>query len=110
MRFPLGVEEVRLADSAAHLELQLVDIFAGAMATVARNRIEPRYRPGYAEQLRAAAPRAFMIGGVWPSQEVEPEALGTTGINVGGDPADLIAALLRRAEVSSPASRRPKLS
>lgn len=101
MRFPMGVEEVRLADSAAHIELQLVDIVAGAMATVARNKIEPGYRPGYAAQVRAAAPRAFLIGGVWPSQEVEPEALGTTGTNVGGDPADLIAALLRRSTAVS---------
>jgi len=108
MRFPLRVEEVRLEDSAAHLELQLVDIVAGAMATDYRNSIQRDYRPHYAEQLRAAGSRAFVIGGVWPSREVEPEALGTTGTNVGGDPAELIAAILRRAEVSSPATRRPK--
>jgi hypothetical protein len=104
MRLPLRVQDVRFADSASHTELQFVDIVAGAMGTVARNSIEPDYRPGYADEIRAAAPKRLVIGGVWPSEDVEPEALGTTGPNVGGDPTDLIAAILRRARAASPAA------
>jgi hypothetical protein len=102
MRFPVGAEEVRFADSEVHVELQLVDIVAGAVATAARNSIEPDYRPGYAAQIRAAVPKGLVIGGVWPSEDVEPEELGTTGPNVGGDPTDLITAILRRAKAARP--------
>jgi len=101
--FPLGVRDLRFENSALHVELQLVDIVAGAFATLSRNRIEPDYRSAYAARLRAVVSSKFIIGVVWPSTDVELEALGTTGGNVG-DPIDLISELLRRAKAKKTSS------
>jgi hypothetical protein len=107
VRFPLGVTEVRREDSKVHPELQLVDLVAGAMATMARNTVDRGHQPGYAADLRAVVkPETVLIGGVWPSMEVTPEELGTTGPNSGVDPSAFMARLLPEAVKQEMRARR----
>lgn len=94
MKFPLGVTAVRLENSRANPALQLVDILAGAMATIGRNSIEHNYRANYAADLRATLKPGVLIGGVWPSPDVSPEELGTVGSNAPGDPHTFIGSLI----------------
>lgn len=96
VRFPLNVEKTQFAPSESHLQLQLVDVLAGATATVGRSRAQD-LKSDYADALHEAGILEFAIGGIWPSTDVEPEELGTVGENAG-DIADFIADLLPRVE------------
>jgi len=101
--FPLGVKTIRFEDSQEHPALQAADLVAGAMSVVARNTIDPTYRPGYAQLLRQTALRGAIAGGVWPSEDVTPEDMETTASNAGGgDPADFIASLVSGRKSKSP--------
>ena len=76
--FPMNVTTTRFAKSEHERQIQLCDILAGAAATglsaYAENKVTP-----FAERLIAAGIEKLVIGGMWPSLDVTPEALGRKG-------------------------------
>ena len=100
-RFPIDAT-LRLADSAAHLRLQLADVVAGATATLLCSNAgkEPK-QPAYADALRRSPLLEHcLIGGVWPSDKIRPEDLDTEG-PMYQDAAEYMSSVisnLRRAE------------
>jgi hypothetical protein len=79
--FPLNVKETILANSKDYIQLQFADIIAGAGATLFRNKLEKTNANNYVIGLEEARLMDFLIGGIWPSSEVDPKKLGTSGIN-----------------------------
>jgi len=77
--YPLNVIETEFADSRAHLQLQLCDILAGAAATWARQFMDLPYDKNYVSALGEAGIADLHLSTIWPSPEVDPEALGTKG-------------------------------
>lgn len=96
-RFPLN-GTIELADSVAHVPLQLADLIAGATATMLNPEADrPPRHPDYVEALRGSPLLEHCgIGGVWPSDRITPEELDTEG-PVHEDTADYMAQLLARA-------------
>jgi hypothetical protein len=97
IRFPLN-GTIEMADSRAAVPLQLADLIAGATAAML-NPIAGRVArdPDYVDALRdSPLSERFVIGGVWPSDKVTPEDLGTEG-PVYGDSADYLASLVRES-------------
>lgn len=93
-RYPLCAS-IELVDSAAHLQLQLADLVAGATVAMLRQNAgeDPRH-PEYVEALRKSPLlKHCLIGGVWPTDKVTPQDLDTEG-PVHGDAAEYMAALM----------------
>lgn len=97
MRFPLNVEKTLLADSRDYCQLQFVDIIAGATSALFISKLRPSKKSNYTEALEESGIEDFLIGGIWPSKDVDPESLGTTGDNLG-DAANFIAELIDRSK------------
>jgi hypothetical protein len=76
VKYPLNVANTILGDSANFAQLQFCDILAGATATWARSlTIGPRAKActsQYAQELEGAGIRDFLIGGIWPTPDVDP--------------------------------------
>ncbi|MGO9061890.1 MAG: DUF3800 domain-containing protein [Candidatus Binataceae bacterium] len=95
VRYPLNVEATRMADSKQVRQLQLADIVAGATAELSATRIDPgRRRSAYADALVDAGIHTLLIGGMWPSADVTPEEMGTSGMS--GKHLDYLEAQLRK--------------
>jgi hypothetical protein len=101
-RFPLDAS-LDLASSAAHVQLQLADILAGAATALVQPSAgrAPKH-PDYVEALRESPLMEHcLIGGVWPTAMVTPEELETEG-PVLGDAASHIGAIVARAQGREP--------
>jgi hypothetical protein len=79
--YPLCVEATRTANSKQVRQLQLGDILAGAMAELCASRTDPALRSTYTGALVDSCILALSIGGIWPSTEVTPEGMGTSGFS-----------------------------
>ena len=79
VKFPLRVDSINRAKSQDHLQLQLADLLAGAVATYLRNRAngETNYRAEYTKKLDALdlLSSELIINAVWPTAHVTPEEL-----------------------------------
>lgn len=83
VEYPLRVADTAFADSAAHMQLQLADLVAGAAAAWARSRISQAHLSKYVKSLEGVGIEEHLIGGIWPSPNVEPidKAPGAIGAN-----------------------------
>ena len=86
---------LQLADSAAHIQLQLADVVAGATATLlSSNTGKAPNEPAYVDALRESSLlERCLIGGVWPSDRVRPEDLETEGPTYG-DAAEYMSTVI----------------
>jgi hypothetical protein len=75
----MNVVGTRFANSEDENQLQICDILAGATAAFLRNRIQQDDDQAYFERLANAGIENLIAGGLWPSKEVTPEALGMKG-------------------------------
>lgn len=95
MRFPLRVTRTELANSKDHPGLQIADMLAGAMTRCMKWIIsgeDPADQ--YAKELASFLPESFGGHMLWPSPQVTPEELGTTGPTVE-DPIQHIVELIK---------------
>lgn len=81
IHFPLNVEGTRTANSKLFHQLQLADIVAGATAAFCASRADPPLRSDYTDALADAGILSLCIGAIWPSTNVSPEEMGTSGMS-----------------------------
>ena len=98
-RFPLNVVSTEPASSKNHLQLQIADVLAGATAMYGKSLLRSARQTEYADKLKDAGIREFLINIFWPSKDIAPEDLDTTGEN-SGDAIEFMAELLRQAKKS----------
>lgn len=65
------------------------------MAEFCASRIDPALRSAYADALVDAGILTLAIGRIWPSTDVTPNEMGTSGMS--GEHLDYIEAQLKRA-------------
>jgi len=94
IHFPLNVESTRTANSKQVRQLQFADIVAGATAEFCASRIDSARRSAYTDALMEAGILGLEIGAIWPSTDVTPEEMGTSGMS--GEHLDYIEAQLKR--------------
>jgi hypothetical protein len=95
IHFPLNVEGTRTANSKLFHQLQLADIVAGATAAFCASRADPPLRSDYTDALADAGILSLCISAIWPSSDVTPEEMGTSGMS--GEHLNYIEAQLRKA-------------
>lgn len=93
--YPMNVEATRTANSKQIRQLQFADIVAGAMAELCASRIDPSLRSAYTDALVDSGIITLTIGGIWPSTDVTPEEMGTSGMS--GRYLDYIEVQLKKA-------------
>jgi hypothetical protein len=74
---PLNVVSTTFQESHNILQLQFADLLAGSMARYTASRIDKARRGEYTDKLEEVGIRQFLMGGIWPSDEVDPKDLGT---------------------------------
>ncbi len=80
MYFPIRTEKSDFENSSDFAGLQLVDILAGAMARCMKWNIQGEEdHDDYAKELSSFLPESFGGHMLWPSTNVTPKDLGTTG-------------------------------
>jgi hypothetical protein len=84
IEFPLKITKVTFADSKSHLQLQFCDLVAGASVAWHRQLMGSQHNEDYAKRLGAAGIEELRIGVIWPSPDVDPDALGTRGMSGAG--------------------------
>ena len=90
MSFPLKVEKTDFSDSKDYAGLQFVDILAGAIAKYFRWIIEGQNKEDeYGLKLFNVMPSWFGGHVIWPTPEVTPDGLQTTGEDAD-DPIEFI--------------------
>ena len=77
--FPMNVSATRFGDSTEEKQLQICDILAGATSAYLRSLGVQSEKGRYSDRLSEAGIEKLIMGGLWPSTEVTPEALGTRG-------------------------------
>ena len=95
IHYPLNVEATRTANSKQVRQLQFADLLAGAMGKFCASRANPSIRSAYTDGLIDTGIVTLAIGGIWPSTDVTPEEMGTTGMS--GAHLDYIEAQLKKA-------------
>ncbi len=72
--FPLKVADVIAVDSTASRQVQFADILSGAIANALKARLNRPLQPGSFphDALELCFSKKLIIGGVWPTSEVEP--------------------------------------
>jgi len=96
MSFPIPVERTLAQDSHEWAGLQLADVLAGAMTRACKWVIggeDPR--DCYGRELWVVIQDVVEANFVWPSKDVTPADLGTTGANAM-DPNEAISRILRK--------------
>ncbi|WP_340117890.1 DUF3800 domain-containing protein [Pelagibius sp. 7325] len=78
-QFPMNVAGTRFANSEDECQLQICDVLAGATAAFLRNRVQHSDEQAYFNRLAEAGIEKLIVGGLWPSPEVSPDALGMRG-------------------------------
>ncbi len=98
MQYPLRVQETVLADSKQHSGLQLADVLAGAIARSTRAGASSAVRNDkYAQQIIDVIGEWVCSEHIWPSSDVTPKDLNTSG-PAFADPIKHIEELLRRSD------------
>lgn len=77
--FPMNVSGTRFADSVEDKQLQICDILAGATSAYLRFANAQNDQKEYSDKLSEAGIEKLIVGGLWPSTDVTPEALGMKG-------------------------------
>ena len=77
--FPMNVNGTRFADSVECTQLQICDILAGATCAYLRRANARFEQKEFNDKLSDAGIEKLIIGGLWPSTDVTPEALGMKG-------------------------------
>jgi hypothetical protein len=80
-QFPINVLSTRFADSVRVRQLQVCDVLAGASASCLQGLNGNDAVDAFAKRLLDAGLETLHIGGLWPSPDVTPEALGTKGLD-----------------------------
>ncbi len=77
MEFPLKAGRITAVDSATERQVQLADVLAGVVAGALKS--ENRTKEGTFERqaLELCFEKQLVMGGIWPTQEVDPSRLGT---------------------------------
>jgi hypothetical protein len=98
---PVGVKSTKFSDSTKCLQLQFADILAGASAIWARSSIDVAVKGDYVVDLAGAGIGEHLIGGIWPTPEVEAREmkLGSLGVS---EYVDFIGDVLRQALLKRP--------
>jgi hypothetical protein len=78
-QFPMNVAHTRFANSESESQLQICDILAGCATAFLRNRVQQDGDQRYFERLAKAGIENLIVGGLWPSTDVTPEALRMKG-------------------------------
>lgn len=96
VQYPLRVTKTDFGESSAYLQLQFADILAGAFAAYGQSLISADDDDDYSKALMGAGLREHLVGGIWPSPDVEPDELqpGTMG---AGDFLQLVSVALHEA-------------
>ncbi|MBI1178715.1 hypothetical protein GC207_14880 [bacterium] len=79
IEYPLKVADIMAVDSKAHRQVQCADILAGAIACACKVRVKgPLVEGTFAHDvLRVCFDKGLVVDGLWPSQLIDPSALGT---------------------------------
>jgi uncharacterized protein DUF3800 len=72
VEYPLRVTDTTFAPSSDHLQLQFADIIAGATAAWAQSLVYEGKKSEYADALKDAGIAEHLIGGIWPTPDIEP--------------------------------------
>jgi len=80
--FPLKAESIVFGRSQDDARLQLADLVASAGAHWATRVGAPGTQAGFSKELAAAGIDRFLAGGLWPTDDLTPEELGT--VHTGG--------------------------
>lgn len=96
IHFPLNVESTGTANSKMVRQLQFADIIAGATAAFCAGQIDEAVRSDYTKELADAGILKLAIGAIWPSTDVTPEEMGTSGMS--GEHLDYVEAQLKKAK------------
>jgi hypothetical protein len=92
--FPINVIGTRFADSVQVRQLQICDILAGAAACAVQTLNRDGAAGTFARRLFDAGIETLDVGGLWPSSDVTPEALGTKGLD-GNEAIEWVSSQLR---------------
>ncbi len=98
--YPMKITGTRFGDSKTMLQLQICDVLAGASIESVKSMRDPKLS-GYAQELWDAGIGDLCIGGMLPSADVTPEALGTKGWD-GNVALEWITDQLHQADVKPP--------
>ncbi|RYZ81896.1 MAG: DUF3800 domain-containing protein [Proteobacteria bacterium] len=77
MSLPLPMTKLRFADSKQERQIQLADVFAGAVAGGLRNRKSGTEDGFESDMLDILAEKKIIVGGIWPTRDLSPKDLGT---------------------------------
>lgn len=77
--FPMNVSATRFGNSVDEPQLQICDILAGAASAYLRGSDAEDEKREYRDRLAEAGIGGLIMGGLWPSTDVTPEALGMRG-------------------------------
>jgi hypothetical protein len=80
-QFPINVVSTRFADSVRVRQLQICDVLAGASTSCVQTLNRDDATGAFAKRLLDAGLQTLHIGGLWPSPDVTPDALGTKGLD-----------------------------
>lgn len=89
IEFPLKVSDIVVVDSKTTLQVQFADVISGAIASALKARLKRPLQQGtfVRDSLELCFSKNLIIGGVWPTNEIDPEDLGTE-VQVGPDDVD----------------------
>lgn len=77
--YPLNINSIAFADSTTEQQLQICDLLAGATSFHFRYQQHSGKEGEYSDKLFKAGIQTLVMGGMWPSTDVTPEALGMKG-------------------------------
>lgn len=77
MQFPLKMASLAFVDSRTEKQVQLADVIAGAISSGLRAKSGTRESSFEDDLLQIIAEKNLVVGGIWPSADITPEALGT---------------------------------
>lgn len=80
-QFPINVVGTRFANSVQVRQLQICDVLAGASAFCVQSFGRSDATSVFAKRLLDVGIETMHVGGLWPSPEVTPDALGTKGLD-----------------------------
>jgi hypothetical protein len=95
--YPLNVSKTEFEDSKKYVQLQFCDLVAGACGELARRFLELPHDETYVSQLdQTGLMERFNVSVIWPSPEVDPEALQKKGWS--GEGVEILAKQLAEVD------------
>ncbi len=82
VKLPLRATGITFVDSAMVLQIQVADVLSSSFAYWFSNRYneeEKDFVGTLEEVILNPVTKGWLIGGVWPTPKIDPEALGTEG-------------------------------